>query len=155
MNQFHLTNPFRPGAPAKEYRIGFVLVRLLAGLDFLFHGLAILLTSGGADALAQTTVSDLAPSRIPYDLVYDVAYAVPFVATLIGVLLLAGVLTRTTLVLAYFLLLVLFFPVALDKQWRIATDLFIYAVVLAFLLLLRDRLNLTWPQLLRLRTPKP
>jgi thiosulfate dehydrogenase [quinone] large subunit len=71
------------------------------------------------------------------------------VELVIGVLLLAGLATRFALVVAMLLMVVLMFGITMKQEWNVAEQQLLYALVLAVLLYGRERLDLSWPALLR------
>jgi thiosulfate dehydrogenase [quinone] large subunit len=94
-------------------------------------------------------VGDMAKSPLPSSLVLATGYLVPCVELLIGVLLLTGLATRFALILAMLLILLLMFGITMKQEWNVAGQQLLYGLVLAVLLSGCERMDLSWPALLR------
>ena len=136
-----------PGS--RDQKLAYLLLRLTAGLDFFGHGFARIFTGSHLGGFAHWMVGDMAKSPLPATLVLATGYVVPCVELLIGVLLLTGLATRFALILAMLLLLVLMFGITMKQDWNVAGQQLLYGLVLAVLLSGRERLDLSWPALLR------
>jgi thiosulfate dehydrogenase [quinone] large subunit len=136
-------------APTRDQRLAYLLLRLLTGLDFFGHGFARIFTGTHLSGFAHWMVGDMAKSPLPPSLVLAAGYIVPCVELLIGVLLLLGLATRYALLLALLLLLALMFGITMKQDWNVAGQQLLYGLVLAVLLFGRERLDLSWPALLR------
>jgi thiosulfate dehydrogenase [quinone] large subunit len=134
---------------SREQRLAYLLLRLIAGMDFFGHGFARIFTGTHLGGFAHGMVGEMAKSPLPFSLVLATGYVVPCVELVIGVLLLAGVATRFALVLAMLLMLVLMFGITMKQEWNVAEQQLFYGLVLAVLLFGRERLDLSWPALLR------
>ena len=135
--------------PARDQRLAYFFLRLIAGLDFFGHGFARIFTGTHLGGFAHWMVGDMAKSPLPASLVLATGYVVPCVELLIGILLLFGLLTRYALILALLLMLVLMFGVTMKQDWNVAGQQLLYGLVLAVLLFGRERLDLGWTGLLR------
>ena len=137
-------------APAsRDQRAAYLLLRLIAGMDFFGHGFARIFTGSYLSGFAHSMVGDMAKSPLSAPLVLATGYVVPCVELVIGVLLLTGVATRFALIMAMLLVLVLMFGITMKQDWNIAGQQLLYGLVLAVLLYGRERLNVSWPALLR------
>jgi thiosulfate dehydrogenase [quinone] large subunit len=136
-------------APTRDQRLAYLLLRLLTGLDFFGHGFARIFTGTHLGGFAHWMVGDMAKSPLPASLILAIGYVVPCVELLIGILLLLGIATRYTLILAMLLMLVLMFGVTMKQDWNVAGQQLLYGLVLAALLFGRDRLDSGWTNLLR------
>lgn len=136
-----------PGS--RDQKIAYLLLRLIAGMDFFGHGFARIFTGTHLGGFAHGMVGDMAKSPLPQSLVLATGYVVPCVELVIGVLLLAGVAARFALISAMLLILVLMFGITMKQDWNVAGQQLLYGLVLAVLLSGCERLNLSWPALLR------
>jgi thiosulfate dehydrogenase [quinone] large subunit len=118
-------------------------------MDFFGHGFARIFTGTHLGGFAHWMLGDMAKSPLPASLVLATGYVVPCVELVIGVLLLTGVATRHALVVAMLLVLVLMFGITMKQDWNIAGQQLLYGLVLAVLLSGCERLNVSWPALLR------
>jgi thiosulfate dehydrogenase [quinone] large subunit len=137
--------------PSIEQLHAYVLFRLLTGLDFFGHGFARIFTGSHLSGFAQGMVKSMASTPLPSSLTLASGYAIPCVELLIGILLLLGLFTRYTLILAFLLMFVLMFGITLKQEWNIAMQQLMYGLVLFLLLFARERYDLSWPQLFRHR----
>ena len=139
----------RVGPASRDQKIAYLLLRLIAGVDFFGHGFARIFTGTHLGGFAHWMVGDMAKSPLPAPLVLATGYVVPCLELLIGVLLLAGLATRFALVLAMLLMLALMFGITMKQDWNVAGQQLLYGLVLAVLLSGCERMNLSWPALLR------
>lgn len=137
------------GPTSRDQRAAYFLLRLIAGMDFFGHGFARIFTGAHLGGFAHWMVGDMARSPLPAPLVLATGYVVPCLELLIGILLLTGLATRYALMVAMLLLLVLMFGVTMKQDWNVAGQQLLYGLVLAVLLSGCERLNLSWPALLR------
>jgi thiosulfate dehydrogenase [quinone] large subunit len=135
--------------PGLEQRLAYLLLRLIAGMDFFGHGFARIFTGTHLGGFAHGMVADMAKSPLPASLVLATGYVVPCVELVIGVLLLAGVATRFALIAAMLLMLALMFGITMKQEWNVAEQQLFYGLVLALLLFGCERLNMSWPALLQ------
>jgi thiosulfate dehydrogenase [quinone] large subunit len=119
-------------------------------MDFFGHGFARIFTGTHLSGFAHWMVGDMAKAPLPAGLTLATGYVVPCVELLIGVLLLTGLATRSALILALLLMLMLMFGVTMKQDWNIAGQQLLYGLVLAVLLYGRERLDLGWGGVLRL-----
>jgi thiosulfate dehydrogenase [quinone] large subunit len=131
--------------PAAEQRQAYLLLRILTGLDFFGHGFARIFTGTHLTGFAEGMVKSMVATPLPSALTLATGYVVPCVELLLGVLLLLGVFTRAALTLAFLLMFVLMFGVTLKQDWATAGSQLVYGLVLAILLFLRERYDLSWP----------
>lgn len=138
------------GLPAsREQRWAYLLLRLVAGMDFFGHGFARIFTGTHLSGFAHGMVGEMAKAPLPSGLVLATGYVVPCVELLVGVLLLLGLGTRFALALALLLMIVLMFGVTMKQEWNVAEQQLLYGLVLAGLLFARERYDLSWPALFR------
>ena len=137
---------------SRDQKLAYFLLRLIAGMDFFGHGFARIFTGTHLGGFAHGMVGEMAKSPLPQSLVLVTGYVVPCVELVIGVLLLAGVATRYALIAALLLMVVLMFGITMKQEWNVAEQQLFYGLVLAVLLYGRERLDLSWPALLRGRS---
>jgi thiosulfate dehydrogenase [quinone] large subunit len=134
---------------SRDQRAAYLLLRVITGMDFFGHGFARIFTGTHLGGFAHWMLGDMAKSPLPASLVLATGYVVPCVELVIGVLLLTGVATRQALIVAMLLVLVLMFGITMKQDWNIAGQQLLYGLVLAVLLSGCERLNVSWPALLR------
>ena len=134
---------------SRDQRAAYLLLRVITGMNFFGHGFARIFTGTHLGGFAHWMVGDMAKSPLPASLVLATGYVVPCVELVIGVLLLTGVATRQALIVAMLLVLVLMFGITMKQDWNIAGQQLLYGLVLAVLLSGCERLNVSWPALLR------
>lgn len=134
---------------SREQRVAYVLLRVLVGMDFLGHGFARIFTGNHLTGFAHWMVTDMAKAPLPPALVLVAGYVIPCVEFVVGVLLLAGVAIRVTLVTAALLMLVLMFGITIKQDWNVAGQQLLYGLVLALLLFGREQLDVSWSGLLQ------
>jgi thiosulfate dehydrogenase [quinone] large subunit len=132
---------------SSDQRIAYVLLRLALGVDFLGHG-SIRLLHGNA-AFAQWMVKHMAEAPLPSAFVYGFGWLLPFLEAALGLLLIAGLLTRWALIAGSLLMISLLVGVALMQDWAMAGLQLSYCLIFSILLFLRARDDATWPALLR------
>ena len=137
------------GPGTRDQKTAYFLLRLIAGMDFFGHGFARIFTGGHLGGFAHAMVGDMAKSPLPASLVLATGYIVPCVELFVGVLLLAGLATRYALIVAMLLILVLMFGITMKQDWNVAGQQLLYGLVLAVLLSGCERMNMSWPALLR------
>jgi thiosulfate dehydrogenase [quinone] large subunit len=115
--------------------IAYVLLRVVAGVNLLMHGVSPLLA--GKDAFSAHLSEQFAHSPLSQPLVHAFGTVLPAVEGLIGLLLLIGLKTRWALIAASLLMMVLTFGSALVQDWAAAGIQLMYALVFAVLLFLR------------------
>lgn len=95
---------------------GYALLRVTLGLNILLHGVTRLVS--GPSAFADSLVKAFTGSLMPEVLVRPFALGLPFAETLVGALLLVGLLTRQVLAAGGLLMLALVFGTALRGEWE-------------------------------------
>jgi thiosulfate dehydrogenase [quinone] large subunit len=130
--------------PTQEQRHAYFLLRLITGVDFFGHGFARIFTGTHLPGFAEGMVKSMASAPLPPALVLASGYAIPITELLIGILLLLGFATRFALTLALLLMMVLMFGVTMKQDWNSAGTQLIYGAILAVLLLLRARYDISW-----------
>ncbi|HEV2576787.1 MAG TPA: DoxX family membrane protein [Acidobacteriaceae bacterium] len=134
-----------------DQRIAYLLLRVIAGMDFFGHGFARIFTGTHLGGFAHWMVGDMAKAPLPASLVLVIGYVVPWVELAVGLMLLFGVGVRFALVTALLLMLLLMFGITMKQDWTVAGQQLLYSLVLAVLLFGRERLDVSWSGLLHRR----
>ena len=132
-----------------EQRVAYVMLRVVAGMDFFGHGFARIFTGTRLGGFAHWMVGDMAKAPLPANLVLAIGYVVPWAELVLGLMLLFGVGVRFALVTALLLMLLLMFGITMKQDWTVAGDQLLYSLVLAVLLFAREPLDVSWSGLLR------
>ena len=111
---------------------GYVLLRVMLGVNILVHGISRILTGPGA--FAAMLVREFQSTPLPSVLVHLFALALPWVEGLTGLLVLIGLFRRFALVVGGATLVALTFGTTLRQDWPSAGLQLIYALVYAALL---------------------
>lgn len=109
----------------------FLLLRLALGASLLGHGLVRLPKLAG---FSQGMVGAFQKSMLPAALVTPFTYALPILEFVIGLLLVAGLFTRLSLVAAGVLMLLLILGACLIESWEALPSQFIHVAFAAVLL---------------------
>lgn len=115
--------------------VAYALLRITYGVIFLFFGIGKFMM--GISNFVGGTSQQFA-GKLPAVMVVPFAYVIPFAETLLGVLIVFGLLTRIVLTLSGLLLLGLTFGVVILGQGQLAANNLIYAFVNFLLLWLVD-----------------
>ena len=134
-----------------EQHVAYVMLRVIAGMDFFGHGFARIFTGTHLSGFAHWMVGDMAKAPLPPHLVLATGFVVPWVELLVGLMLLFGIGVRFALVTAMLLMLLLMFGITLKQDWTVAGQQLLYGLVLGVLLFGRERLDVSWSGLLRRR----
>jgi len=109
----------------------YLLLRLLLGMSFFGHGLVRLPKLA---KFSEWMVQSFSKSMLPQALVTPFSYVLPVAELLTGILLLAGLFTRTALVAAAAIMLVLIFGSSMIEEWSAIPSQLIHGVIAAYLL---------------------
>ncbi|MBA6313481.1 DoxX family protein [Cellulophaga baltica] len=116
----------------KEYRLGYVLARIVIGVSMFGHGLVRLPKLEG---FKNFMVQNFENSMVPEFLVTPFAYALPIFEFAVGILLIIGLFTRQALVLGAILMIMLVFGSTMIENWGIIDSQLIHALIFIGLLL--------------------
>ncbi|MFI8603429.1 DoxX family protein [Cellulophaga baltica] len=116
----------------KEYRLGYVLARIVIGVSMFGHGLVRLPKLEG---FKNFMVKNFESSMVPEFLVTPFAYALPILEFAVGILLIIGLFTRQALVLGAILMIMLVFGSTMIENWGIIDSQLIHALIFIGLLL--------------------
>ena len=134
-----LTSPVRRDVDAEagfDLALGYGLLRLTLGLNFLFHSYGRWLDLG---KFVGTVVHEFAHLPLPGWSVRAFAFAIPFWEPAVGLLLVLGWWTRWALAGGALLIALLTFGTALRGEYPVLGDQLIYALVFFALLACRAR----------------
>ena len=120
----------------RDERLGYVLLRVVFGLNLLMHGVSRMLMGPGDFAFKLQ--AQFAGSILPTTGVRVFGILLPGVEALLGLLILIGLRTRVALVVASLLMMALTFGSAIIQDWTAtATQLFYAAIVSGLIVLQR------------------
>ncbi len=123
------------GIDTRDEQLAYALLRAVVGVNLLMHGVGRMLVGPGE--FAAKLVMQFAHAPLPAWSVWAFGLVLPAIEGLLGLLLLIGLRTRTVLVAASLLIMLLTFGAALVQDWSAAGIQLTYAVVYAALLFLR------------------
>jgi thiosulfate dehydrogenase [quinone] large subunit len=112
--------------------LAYVVLRLILGVNLAMHGLVRLF--GDYAGFAEGIIDTFRDTVLPGLLLAPFAYGLPVIELLLGVLLLLGLWTRTTLVAGGALIGVLVFGSSLLQNWGTVGTQMIYALTFYVLL---------------------
>ena len=126
----------REGPSDLDAVLGYGLLRLTLGLNFLFHSYQRWLDLG---RFVEGIVHEFARTPLPAWSVRVFATAIPFWEPAVGLLLVLGLWTRAALVAGALLIAALTFGTALRGEYNVLSEQLIYALLFFVLLLFRVR----------------
>ena len=111
--------------PQNHKALAYATFRFALGVVELMHGLVRLpVLAGFAAGMAKQFEGTILPSWS----VYSFGYVLPFLEGLIGLALILGVFTRSTLVVVSLLMSALIFGTSLHSDWNIVGTQMIYVI---------------------------
>jgi len=116
--------------------LGYGLLRLTVGLNFLVHSFTRWRNFGG---FVDGIVASFAHTPLPVWSVRAFAFAIPVCEPVIGLLLVLGLWTRWALVAGALLMAALVFGTSLRGDYTVLSEQMIYALIFFVLLLFRAR----------------
>jgi thiosulfate dehydrogenase [quinone] large subunit len=126
-----------PGDPASlDANLGYALLRLTLGVNFLFHSFSRWHDGG---KFVAGVVGGFAHTPLPVWSVRAFASVVPYWEPAVGLLLVSGLWTRWALVAGALLIALLTFGTALRGEYPVLSEQLVYAVVFFALLLFRSQ----------------
>jgi thiosulfate dehydrogenase [quinone] large subunit len=121
-----------------NFQWSFLLARLAAGMSMFGHGLVRLPKLNG---FSNWMVGQFQKSMLPDALVIPFSYLLPFAEFVIGLLLLFGLLTRTSLIAGGFVMIALIFGSSMIEEWGAIPSQLLHVAFFAFLLCYTDQYN--------------
>ncbi len=119
-----------------QKKLAYALLRVALGVNFACHGFFRVLS--GVGAFAHTTADHLNKSPLPTQLNLGFAYAIPFIELALGLLLVAGLATRASLVVGAAFMMLLTVGVTSNQQWDVAGQQLLYSLIFFVLLFLLE-----------------
>jgi thiosulfate dehydrogenase (quinone) large subunit len=113
-----------------------LLLRLALGLDILLHGVTRLFI-GGLGAFVNSTAAQFQHAVLPMWQVRAFATGIPFLEFAIGLLLVAGLALRWTLVAGAVLMIALEFGTEIRSDWQVVSSQLLYSLLYSALLFCR------------------
>ena len=136
-----MESPRNPGVNAvdenQEFRdrtIAYGLLRVLLGVNIALHGISRLLDFSKFQGMIET---QFAHSPLPHAAVTAFAHLLPWAESAVGVLVLAGLMTRLSLIVGASIMIVLTFGSCLIQDWQVAGLQLVYQIAYFTLLFLR------------------
>lgn len=112
--------------------LAYALLRITAGVMFFFYGVGKFI--GGVDNFAGGLAERLSGSPLPSEMVTAFGYVLPFLEVITGGLLIVGLFSGITLVVAALLLMALTFGAVMEPKPPTVADNMLYALVVFILL---------------------
>ena len=109
----------------------YLLLRLLLGMSFFGHGLVRL---PKLEKFSGWMVQSFEKSMLPSAIVTPFSYILPFAELITGILLLIGLFTRSALVAAVIIMLMLIFGSSMIEEWSAVPSQLIHGVIAVYLL---------------------
>jgi thiosulfate dehydrogenase (quinone) large subunit len=131
-----IPTPAAGAAHALDRALAVLLLRLALGLDILLHGVTRLFI-GGLGAFVNSTAAQFQHTALPIWQVRAFATAIPFLEFAFGLLLIAGLALRWTLVAGAVLMLALEFGTAMRSDWTVLSSQLLYSFLYSVLLFCR------------------
>ncbi len=107
--------------------VAYALMRVALGLNIFGHGFFRILS--GVGAFANGAVQGMDKGPLPHALTLAFLYATPFIELTLGLLLIAGFLTRLALVAGALFMIALTFGTVSTQNWAGASTQLIYSFV--------------------------
>lgn len=143
----------RPQPPnllrSTDIALAYLLLRVVVGVNYFNHGITRIDDIPG---FATSMVKAMEGAWMPEFLVRLTAIFVPPVELLVGLLLIAGLFTRASLIVTFILMVILMYGVTIVQNWRAASSQLIYNIVLFILLAGRGFNHVSVDRLLASRT---
>jgi thiosulfate dehydrogenase (quinone) large subunit len=134
-----MATPTPPAAEpihAVDRALAALLLRLALGIDILLHGLTRLFI-GGLQSFINTSSVPFQHSVLPMWQVRAFLTVVPFLEFIIGLLLVAGLALRWTLVAGALLMLALEFGTGVRSDWTVVSSQLLYSLLYSILIFCR------------------
>jgi len=129
-------NPSDTRPTISNQQLAYALLRVTLGANLFLHGVARFL-AGHAAFLAYLE-KQMQSAPIPAWFLPPFAWALPFFETFVGLFLLAGLFTRSALIIGGLVMLILQIGTCLAQNWQIAEDQLIYVIIYFILLTFLD-----------------
>lgn len=136
-------DPMQAGSAAADspyhldYVLAFFTLRLALGINELMHGVTRIFMGAGLGGFLEFAQNQFKDTPLPVWQVRSFSTVVPICELLIGVLLILGLWTRWTLVLAAVLMWGIIFGTAIRGDWQIVFLQMFYSLLYALMLMWR------------------
>ena len=120
-----------------DYVLAFFTLRIALGINELLHGVTRIFMGAGLSGFLAFAQNQFKDAPLPAWQVTSFATVVPICELLIGVLLLLGLWTRWTLVLAAVLMWGIIFGTAMRGDWQLVFLQMFYSLLYALMLMWR------------------
>jgi len=130
---------FAPASLLSDASLAYGILRFAFGINIFGHGFIRIVN--GTAAFAAWMLKEMQGTMMPVWMVTPFGYLVPWAETLLGLLLILGLFTRTSLVLGALLIGALTFGTTLRQDWGVAGLQVTYSLVYFVLLFLREKNN--------------
>ena len=117
-------------------QIAYLIVRVAVGVSMLGHGLVRLPKLQGFSAWMLKTFEN---SLLPDIMVLHFSYALPIAEFVLGILLVLGLFTRISSIVASIVMILLIFGSTLIENWGALVPQFIHVAIFAYLIQHIDR----------------
>lgn len=131
-----ITTPASDGAQPRDRAFATLLLRLAVGIDILLHGFTRLFI-GGLNEFVQSSTQRFQGGVLPMWQVRAFLTAIPFLEFAIGLLLVAGMALRWTLIAGALLMLALEFGTGIRSDWNTLSSQLLYSLLYSLLLFCR------------------
>lgn len=119
--------------------LAYGIFRFAFGINIFGHGFIRIMN--GTSVFAAWMLKEMQGTMLPRAMVLPFGYVVPWGETILGLLLIVGLFTRTALVLGALLIAALTFGTTLRQDWTIAGLQLTYTLAYFFLLFFRENNN--------------
>lgn len=117
----------------RDRSIAYGLLRIFVGVNVALHGISRLLDPSKFQEMVET---QFAHAPLPHPSVVVFAHLLPWAESIIGVLVVAGLLTRLSLIVGALIMIVLTFGSCLIQDWQVAGLQLVYQIAYFVLLFL-------------------
>lgn len=118
----------------QDRTVAYALLRIFLGINIGLHGISRLLDSSKFQGMIET---QFAHSLLPHPAIVAFVHLLPWAESVVGTLILAGLMTRLSLIVGAAIMIVLTFGSCLIQDWQIAGLQLIYQIAYFALLFLR------------------
>ncbi|SHE66732.1 thiosulfate dehydrogenase [quinone] large subunit [Chryseobacterium arachidis] len=110
--------------------ISYLMLRLVAGISFLGHGLVRL---PKLTAFSQWMIETFSKSMLPQSLISPFSYILPVAEFTIGILLILGIFSPKVIIAGFVVMIILMFGTCLIENWEALPSQMMHAIILVVL----------------------
>ena len=118
----------------RDHTIAYGLLRIFLGVNIALHGISRFLDPSKFQGMIET---QFAHSPLPHPTVIAFAHLLPWAESAVGVLVVAVLMTRLSLIVGALIMIVLTFGSSLIQDWQVAGLQLVYQIAYFTLLFLR------------------